>query len=60
MKLTEHYALDEFTRSATAIANGIDNTLNPAKADDRIVVENLEHLCRDDSRNRQTCFTKKV
>ncbi len=46
MKLTEHFSLDEFTRSATAIANGVDNTLDTTKAEDRIVVENLEHLCQ--------------
>ena len=46
MKLTQHFSLDEFTRSATAIANGVDNTLDTTKAEDRIVVENLQHLCQ--------------
>ena len=46
MKLTKHFSLDEFTRSATVQANGVDNTLDMTKADDRIVVENLEHLCQ--------------
>lgn len=58
--LRHFFPLDEFTRSATVIANGIDNTLNMTKTDDRIVVENLGHLCHDDSRNWQACFTKKV
>ena len=44
-QLTQHFALNEFTRSATAIANGIDNTLDLAKADDRKVAENLQYLC---------------
>ena len=46
MKLTQHFELNEFTRSATAKANGISNSLNPNKADDRIVIENLQHLCQ--------------
>ena len=46
MKLTQHFELDEFTRSATATANGIDNSLNPTKAGDRNVIENLQHLCQ--------------
>lgn len=41
-----HFSLDEFTHSATAIANGIDNTPDTTKADDRIVVENPEYLCQ--------------
>ena len=46
MKLTKHFELDEFTRSATAKANGISNSLNPTKAGDRNVIENLQHLCQ--------------
>ena len=38
-QLTRHFALNEFTRSATAIANGIDNSLDLAKADDRMVAD---------------------
>ena len=45
-QLTQHFTLNEFTRSATAIANGIDNTLDLAKADDRKVAENLQYLCQ--------------
>ena len=45
-QLTQHFALNEFTRSATAIANGIDNSLDLAKADDRKVAENLQYLCQ--------------
>lgn len=39
MKLSEHFSLAEFTRSATATARGIDNT--PSSA----VIENLRNLC---------------
>ena len=46
MKLTQHFELNEFTRSATATAHGIDNSLNPTKAGDRNVIENLQHLCQ--------------
>ena len=46
MKLTKHFALNEFTRSATATAHGIDNNLDLAKADDRMVAENLQYLCQ--------------
>ncbi len=38
--------MDEFTRSATAKANGVDNTLDMTKTDDRNVIENLQHLCQ--------------
>lgn len=40
-QLTEHFTLEEFTRSATATQRGIDNT-PPADA-----VENLSALCRN-------------
>jgi len=39
MKLTDHFCLAEFTRSATATQRGIDNTPNAE------VVANLRHLC---------------
>lgn len=39
MKLTENFNLEEFTRSNTAIANGIDNIPNGQQ------VENLRILC---------------
>ena len=45
-QLTQHFALNEFTRSATANAYGIDNNLDLAKADDRMVAENLQYLCQ--------------
>jgi len=44
-KITEHFNLGEFTRSATATANNIDNSLNPDRARDRKVIENLQNLC---------------
>lgn len=39
MKLTEHFTLEEFIKSDTAKATGIDNTPSPE------VVENLKQLC---------------
>jgi len=45
MQLTKHFNLIEFTRSATAEANGIDNSLDVRNADDRKVIENLRNLC---------------
>lgn len=41
IQLTQHFKLSEFTRSATATEQGIDNTA-PAE-----VVENLRHLCTE-------------
>lgn len=41
MKLTEHFSLAEMTRSATAVALGIDNT------PDTQATENLKNLCRE-------------
>ena len=41
MKLTEHFKLSEFTRSATATARKIDNT--PSKE----VISNLKVLCQN-------------
>ena len=38
--------MNKFTRSATANAYGIDNSLDLAKADDRMVAENLQYLCQ--------------
>lgn len=38
MRLSEHFTLEEFTRSATATARGIDNTPNAAQ------LENLKRL----------------
>ena len=45
MKLTQHFALEEFTRSTTAAAKGIANTLNPAFFADSLVIANLKNLC---------------
>lgn len=47
MKLTEHFQLTEFTRSATASARKIDNSLNPANPHDAEVISNLKHLCEE-------------
>lgn len=41
MKLTGHFTLEEMTRSATAVALGIDNT------PDTEAVENLKNLCTE-------------
>jgi len=45
IQLTEHFNLAEFTRSATAEANGIDNSLNPDNPQHRAIIENLRNLC---------------
>lgn len=45
MKLTQHFTLEEFTRSQTAARLGIDNTLNPAFFADSVVIANLKNLC---------------
>ena len=47
MKLTQHFTLAEFTRSATAQAKGIDNTLNPSAKADQRVISNLKNLCEN-------------
>ena len=44
MKLTPHFSLAEFVRSATAQANGIDNSLNPTAKADQAVIRNLKTL----------------
>ena len=44
MKLTPHFSLAEFVRSATAQANGIDNSLNPSVKADQAVIRNLKTL----------------
>src|SRR5574344_1414281 len=45
MQLTEHFNLKEFTRSSTAKARGINNTLNPTAEADLSVIRNLKNLC---------------
>lgn len=47
MNLTEHFKLIEFTRSATASARKIDNSLNPANPHDAEVISNLKYLCEE-------------
>jgi zinc D-Ala-D-Ala carboxypeptidase len=41
MKLTQHFSLEEMTKSQTASRKGIDNTPTPE------VVENLKELCEN-------------
>jgi len=41
MKLTEHFTLEEFEYSATAIANGIDNRCPSTH------IPNLQNLCKE-------------
>ena len=41
IKLTEHFSLSEFTRSATAARHGIDNT------PDSWQISNMRNLCRE-------------
>ena len=45
MKLTEHFSLEEFTRSSTAKTKGINNTLNPTEESDKRIIRNLRNLC---------------
>ena len=45
MKLTEHFSLEEFTRSSTAKARGINNSLNPSAESDLSVIRNIKNLC---------------
>src|SRR5574344_1995385 len=45
MQLTEHFNLKEFTRSSTAKARGINNTLSPTAEADLSVIRNLKNLC---------------
>ena len=44
MKLTPHFSLAEFVRSATAQANGINYSLNPSVTADQAVIRNLKTL----------------
>ena len=45
MRLTEHFCLEEFTRSSTAKARGINNSLNPSAEADMPVIRNIKNLC---------------
>ena len=44
MKLTQHFSLAEFVRSATAQKLGIDNSLNTPDKADQTIVRNLKAL----------------
>ena len=45
--LSQHFRLSEFTRSATASARGIDNTLNQSNAEHSRIINNLRALCEN-------------
>lgn len=45
MKLTEHFDLSEFTRSATADRLHIDNSIDLTTPEGQSVFENLKNLC---------------
>ena len=45
MKLSEHFDLNEFTRSATADRLHIDNSLNPSDPTGQSIINNLRNLC---------------
>lgn len=47
MKLTEHFSLEEFTYSSTALARGIDNSLNPENPAHAKIISNLKNLCKE-------------
>ena len=46
MKLSEHFDLNEFTRSATADRLHIDNSLNPSDPTGQSIINNLRNLCQ--------------
>ena len=46
MKLSEHFDLSEFTRSATADRLHIDNNLNPSDPTGQSIINNLRNLCQ--------------
>lgn len=46
MKLSEHFDLNEFTRSATADRLHIDNSLNPSDPIGQSIINNLKNLCQ--------------
>ena len=45
-RLSEHFALSEFTRSETAERHHIDNSLDPATEQGKAVTGNLRHICQ--------------
>lgn len=46
MKLTEHFSLEEFTYSSTALARQIDNSLNPNNHAHAKIISNLTNHCK--------------
>lgn len=46
MELSEHFDLNEFTRSATADRLHIDNNLNPSDPTGQSIINNLRNLCQ--------------
>lgn len=47
MKLSPHFSLEEFTYSSTALARGVDNSLNPEKQAHAMIISNLKTLCKE-------------
>ena len=45
MYLSPHFSLEEFTYSSTALARGIDNSLNPENPAHAKIISNLRNLC---------------
>lgn len=46
IRLSEHFALSEFTRSETARRHNIDNSIDPATEQGKAVTGNLWHICQ--------------
>lgn len=47
MKLSPHFSLEEFTYSSTALARGINNSLNPENPAHAKIISNLTTLCKE-------------
>lgn len=47
LKLSPHFSLEEFTYSSTALAQGIDNSLNPSNPTHAKIISNLKTLCQE-------------
>ena len=47
IQLTPHFRLSEFTRSATATARHIDNSLDPSDPCTKQIIDNLRSLCEN-------------
>jgi uncharacterized protein YcbK (DUF882 family) len=54
MKLTQHFTLEEMTKSQTGARKGIDNTPGPE------VVENLKQLCENVLEKIRTNFARPI